>query len=118
VSRSGTVLVIDDDPQLRELMQLAILDEGIAVETAKDGREALERIAASPPSLAVLDVTLPLADGFEVAEALRRLGVAIVMVTADGNAAQKAARMGAFRFLRKPFELRDLLASVRAGLDA
>lgn len=118
MSRLGPVLVVDDDPQLRELMQMAILDEGIAVETARDGREALERIAASPPRLAVLDVTLPLADGFEVAAALRKLGILIVMVTADGNAAQKAAKMGAFRFLRKPFELRDLLASVRAGLDA
>lgn len=84
------VLVVDDDPQVRQLMRWALA-----------GR---------------LCRGLPLVDGFAVAEALHALAVPVLMVTADGSAAQKAARMRAFRYLRKPFAIADLIAGVRAGL--
>jgi DNA-binding response OmpR family regulator len=109
------ILVVDDDPQMRELMSWALAEEGFLVEAAADGLEALERIAESPPGLAVLDVTLPGADGFAVADRLRVQSIPILMVTADGSAAQKAARMGAYRYLRKPFAMQDLLTGVREG---
>jgi DNA-binding response OmpR family regulator len=111
-----TILVVDDDRSLRELMQWALLDEGLQVETAADGIEALERIATAPPRLAVLDMSLPGVDGFGVAHALRARKIPILAVTADGNAADKAARAGAFRFLRKPFDVSELVAAVRQGL--
>jgi DNA-binding response OmpR family regulator len=115
------VLVVDDDPQMRQLMQWALEDEGLAVQTAADGREAIERIMASPPGVVVLDMTLPGIDGFGVAERLHAAHadrVPIVMVTADGSAAEKARRIGACAFLRKPFEMKSLLENVRAALAA
>ena len=112
------VLVVDDDAQLRELMQWALLDEGIAVETAADGPEALERIAQAPPRLVVLDMTLPGIDGFGVAAQLRERGIPILMITADGSAARKAEQIGAYRFLRKPFDMRELVEGVRARMRA
>jgi DNA-binding response OmpR family regulator len=112
-----TILVVDDDPSVRELMQWALLDDGLRVDTAADGIEALERIAASPPRLAVLDISLPGVDGFGVAHALRARSIPILVVTADGNAAAKAARAGAYRFLRKPFDVTDLVVAVREGLS-
>jgi DNA-binding response OmpR family regulator len=111
------VLVVDDDAQLRQLMEWALADEGLEVVTAADGVEALERIAVRAPRLAVLDMTLPGVDGFGVAHALRARQIPILVVTADGNAAQKAARAGAYRFLRKPFAMTDLVAAVREGLE-
>jgi two-component system C4-dicarboxylate transport response regulator DctD len=115
------VLVVDDDPQMRQLMQWALEDEGLAVQTAADGREAIERIMASPPGVVVLDMTLPDVDGFGVAERLHAVHadrVPIVMVTADGSAAEKARRIGAYAFLRKPFEMKSLLENVRSALAA
>jgi two-component system response regulator MprA len=113
-----SILIVDDDPALRELMQWALRDEGFEVRTAADGLEALERIAQAPPRLAVLDMTLPGVDGFGVAHALRARQIPILVVTADGNAAQKAARAGAYHFLRKPFALVELVDGVREGLKA
>jgi two-component system, OmpR family, response regulator MprA len=110
------VLIVDDDAALRELMQWALRDEGFEVAIAVDGMEALERIAVAPPRLAVLDMTLPGVDGFGVAHALRARDIPILVVTADGNAAQKAARAGAYHFLRKPFAMAEFVASVREGL--
>jgi DNA-binding response OmpR family regulator len=97
MTQSHRVLVVDDDPQVRELMRWAIADDGYAVDCAADGLEALERIAQCAPRLVVLDVGLPGADGFAVAEALRPRAIPILMVTAHGAAAQKAARGRAAR---------------------
>ena len=113
-----SILVVDDDPALRELMQWALRDEGFAVQGAADGEEALATIAVAQPQLAVLDMSLPGVDGFGVAHALRARRIPIIVVTADGNAASKAARVGAYRFLRKPFAMAELVAAVRQGLAA
>jgi two-component system, OmpR family, response regulator MprA len=111
-----SILVVDDDRSLRELMQWALVDEGFEVRTAADGLEALERIATAPPRLAVLDMSLPGVDGFGVAHALRARTIPVLVVTADGEASAKAARAGAYAFLRKPFDMRELVAAVREGL--
>jgi len=116
---SEAILVVDDDPQLRQLMRWALEDGGFQVETAADGRDALDRIAQAPPRVVVLDVTLPGPDGFAVADALRARGaerVPIVMITADGSAAEKAARMRAFAYLRKPFDMAALIAAIHQAL--
>lgn len=110
------ILVVDDDPQLRQLMQWALEDRGHEVRTAADGGAALESIGRALPRCVVLDMGLPVVDGFGVAAALRPHGVPIVMVTADGSAKEKAARIGAFTFLSKPFELAALVARVDAAL--
>jgi DNA-binding response OmpR family regulator len=113
------ILVVDDDAALRQVMQWALEDSGYAVASARDGKEAIARIAQSAPRLLVLDAGLPGVDGFGVAAELRRMhdaAVPIVLVTADGGAAEKAARVGARAFLRKPFEMRELVAAVQRCL--
>ena len=112
------VLVVDDDPDMRLTMHEVLTDEGLDVDVAADGREALDRAASQPPALVILDLTLPVLDGFEVADRLHeRHGLLpILAVTADGRAPQKARRVGAYAYLRKPFELDALVSLVRHGL--
>jgi DNA-binding response OmpR family regulator len=115
------VLVVDDDPHVGASLHWALEDEGLAVETAADGREALERAAARPPALVLLDLTLPVLDGYDAARALRAAhgaALPILVITGDGQAPEKAARVGAYAYVRKPFDVGDLLATVRCGLAA
>ena len=113
------VLVVDDDPQVRQFIREVLEDEGLAVETAADGRQALDLIAQRPPALVVLDITLPVLGGVDLADRLRAAlgnGLPILVITADGNATQKAEQVRAYAHLRKPFAMDDLLAAVRRGL--
>ena len=113
------VLVVEDDALLRETITWALEDDGLEVDSAVDGRDALQRAAARAPRLVVLDMGLPGLDGFAVAEALRaRFGgqLPILVVTADGRAQSKAERVGAYAFVHKPFDVSALVDQVRAGL--
>lgn len=113
------ILVVDDDAQIRRTVRWALEDEGLPVVTAADGRQALDRAAAQPPALVVLDMGLPRLDGDGVAGGLHALydgRVPIVVITADGSAAEKARRVGAVSYLAKPFEIDDLIAAVRHAL--
>jgi two-component system response regulator ResD len=114
------VLVVDDDRRMRELLRLALEEEGFVVATAADGPQAIALAAAGRPGLVVLDLTLPRADGFAVAEAVRGLhgAVPILVITADGGAAEKAERVGAVGYLRKPFDVEELTALVARALRA
>lgn len=114
----GRILIVDDDPAMRQTLREAFEDEGLQVDTASDGREALRRVADRPPALVVLDVTLPVLDGFHVADRLRAGNhpTPILAITGDGQAPEKAHRMGAFAYLRKPFELSELLRIVERAL--
>src|SRR3954453_3820391 len=91
------ILVVDDDPEIRDVVRWLLEDEGWTVETASDGRDALEQAARPPPPLIVLDMGLPIMSGEEVA---RRLHLEypdpppIIVVSADGRAGEKAARIG------------------------
>jgi len=110
------VLVVDDDPNVRQLIRWALEDEGLAVVAAADGRAALDAIARERPALVVLDMSLPLVDGYGVAAALQRsygADIPILLITADGRAAEKARRTGARAYLHKPFEVDDLVRAVR-----
>ena len=116
--RPPFVLVVDDDPLIREIIRDVLVEEGFAVATAADGRQAIDRAADQPPALVVLDMGLPLMDGLAVAAALRAAHgpeLPILTITADGGAADKARRVGAFAYLRKPFDLDDLVAAVRGA---
>jgi CheY-like chemotaxis protein len=114
------VLVVDDDADMRLAIAEVLTDQGVQVSIASDGREALARAAEARPALVVLDITLPILNGYEVADGLREQfgALPILAITADGRAPQKARRVGAFAFLRKPFELHDLLRMVERGLAA
>lgn len=115
------ILVVDDDPQLRQSVQWTLEDEGLAVEVARDGAEALKQATRVPPALVILDHGLPDSRGDTVAAALREQcgkELPILLVTADGRAQQKAAEVGAFAYLHKPFDLDRLVKLVQARLSA
>jgi two-component system response regulator HydG len=117
---SSRVLVIDDDPQVRFLIQVALEDEGFVVGTAMGGAQALRLAAERPPDVVVLDVSLPDVTGDTLAQQLRARwpGLPVLVITADGSAADKAARIGAYAYLHKPFDIGELVALVRRGLEA
>jgi CheY-like chemotaxis protein len=110
-----TVLVVDDDPDLRELMRLLLEGAGYRVETARDGREALERVFAHAPALVLLDMKMPGMNGWQFARTLRQTHnrrIPIVVVTAGDDARRTAEEVGAEAYLGKPFELDDVLKVV------
>ena len=113
------VLVVEDDNDLCQTIQWMLEDEGLTVQTASDGREALTLAEHRKPSLVVLDMNLPIVDGFGVAAGLRSTygnSVTILTMTADGRAAEKAKRIGAVGYLSKPFELDALIEAVWRAL--
>ena len=114
-----TVLVVDDEPMLREMVAEALVSDGLRVVTAADGREALERFRAEQPDLVLLDLMLPELSGMEVCRILRReSAVPIVMLTARDSELDKVVglELGADDYVTKPFSLRELQARVRAHL--
>jgi two-component system response regulator MprA len=117
--RAPLILVVDDDSRVREAIQWALEDEGFLVETAADGLQALDRGLARRPDVVLLDLTLPGMDGYRVAQGLRAahgVELPILAMTADGQAESKATRAGAYAFMRKPFEVDELIVFLRRGL--
>lgn len=113
-----TVLVVDDDQDIRSSLQSLLEATGYRVESAADGREALERVAATSPDLLVADVVMPLMDGLGLCRMLRAAGnaIPILLLTARSDVADCVAGLdaGADDFLSKPFEPDELLARLRA----
>jgi len=120
-AREGTILVVEDDPDLLALEAEILRGLGYRVATAGDGLEALERAAADPPALILLDMRMPRMDGWQFAKAFReRYGDAcpIVVVTAAEDARRRAAEVGAAGFLEKPFDLEEVFREVERHLNA
>ncbi len=114
-----SVLLIDDDVELCELMREFFAERGIAVEASHDGRRGLARALADEHDLVLLDVMLPGLEGFEVLRQLRRRStVPIIMLTARTERADRIAGLdaGADDYLPKPFEPEELIARIRAVL--
>jgi two-component system alkaline phosphatase synthesis response regulator PhoP len=120
VSTAPTILVVDDEKNIVELVRLYLRSEGYQVEVAHDGREALEKVGTLHPDLVVLDLMMPELDGLEVTKRLRRDGgkTPVIMLTAKGEDADKIVglELGADDYLAKPFNPRELVARVRAVL--
>jgi len=117
---SKPILVVDDDSQVLQMLQWVLEDVGFEVQTAADGAEALTRAKLHRPALVILDLGLPLLDGSQVATELYALygaAVPIVLITADRHAASKGSQIGASAFLRKPFEITDLVQTVLQTLN-
>jgi DNA-binding response OmpR family regulator len=116
----ATILVVDDDPKIRELLRLYVAREGHRVIHAADGPEALEAAARVRPDLVLLDVMLPGLDGFEVCRRLRDDGaeMPILLLTARSGDSDKVIGLdtGADDYIVKPFSPRELMARVRAQL--
>ena len=114
------ILVVDDDHNLRQTIQWVLEDEGYTVATAVDGQEAVELAIGQQPALIVLDMGLPLLSGNEVAAQVRShygIDVPIVLITADGHIEEKSRQVEASSFLRKPFEIDDLVTAVEQALE-
>jgi two-component system alkaline phosphatase synthesis response regulator PhoP len=120
VNTAPTILVVDDEPNIVELVRLYLRSEGYQVEVAYDGREALEKASTLHPDLVVLDVMMPELDGYEVTRRLRQDGgkTPVIMLTAKGEDADKVEGLdlGADDYLAKPFNPRELVSRVRAVL--
>jgi DNA-binding response OmpR family regulator len=114
-----TILVVDDEPTLRETLAEALDADGFSVVTAADGREALARFREQRPDLVVLDLMLPELSGIEVCRIIRQeSGVPILMLTAKSSELDKVVglELGADDYVTKPFSLRELTARIRALL--
>lgn len=115
ITNEQVILVVEDDVDLCQLMRWTLEDEGLTVETAGDGQEALKRAMQRRPALVILDMGLPRLSGEGVADILHTMystALPIITVTADGRAAEKAKRIGAVSYLNKPFELEVLIKTV------
>ena len=114
------VLVVDDEPAVRDALDRALRAEGYRVTTAGDGRAALDAMAADAPDLVVMDVLMPLMDGLEATRALRAAGdrTPVLVLTARDSVADRVEGLdaGADDYLVKPFALDELLARIRALL--
>lgn len=114
------ILVVDDEPNIVQLVSMYLARENYQVLSAGDGQEALDVIRNQKPDLVVLDVMLPLVDGLDVCRRLRGEGnnVPIIMVTARDDDIDKilGLELGADDYLTKPFNPRELIARVRAVL--
>jgi len=113
------ILIVDDEPSIVLSLEFLLQNEGYDTATAHNGHEALQRAAEFRPQLMVLDVMLPVVDGFEVCRQLRadpaHAGLKILLLTARGRAAEieRGIRLGADLYMTKPFATRDLVATVR-----
>jgi two-component system, OmpR family, response regulator MprA len=114
------ILVVDDEPAVRDALQRVLRLEGFDVEMACDGREAVRNQAAAPADAVLLDVLMPELDGLEVCRRMRDTGdrTPVLMLTARDEVGDKVAGLeaGADDYLAKPFALEELLARLRALL--
>ncbi|MBC8164138.1 MAG: response regulator [Roseiflexaceae bacterium] len=113
---SVAILLVDDDPTIREFVSIVLEDEGFTVTTAPNGVAALQQASATPPSLILLDMHMPLMNGWDFAEAYYRqvaVPAPIIIMTAAHSAKDIAAQVRASAVLAKPFHIDDLIALVR-----
>ncbi len=119
LAKTGPVLIVDDEENIREVLKLYLTKEGYQVETAVDGEEALAKIRDVNPQLIVLDLMLPKKDGWEVCREVRKeSSIPIIMLTAKGEEMDRVLglELGADDYLSKPFSPRELVARIRAVL--
>ena len=116
---TATILIVDDEPQIRRVMRTTLSSNGYAVIEARSGEEALEILRKERPELVLLDVNMPGMGGLEVCRQIRdQSDVAIIMLTVRNTAHDKVLALdaGADDYVVKPFSIDELLARIRAAL--
>ena len=116
---SQKIVVVEDDINIAELLRLYLEKDGFEVRIAHDGGEGLRLAESEKPDLVMLDIMLPVMDGWQVCKSLRKTSkVPIIMLTAKGETEDKVMglEMGADDYIVKPFEVKELLARVHAVL--
>jgi DNA-binding response OmpR family regulator len=114
-----SVLIVEDDRNIQELLQMYLEKEGYAVTVAGDGGQGLQKFRAIKPDIVLLDVMMPVMDGWAVCRAIRSESqTPIIMLTAKGETEDKITglKTGADDYVTKPFEMRELLARIEAVL--
>jgi two-component system, NtrC family, response regulator AtoC len=118
---SGTIVVADDDADIRDILRDTLNTLGARVVTAEDGRECLDRIAQDAPDVLLLDIEMPIKSGLQVLQELRQRGneTTVIMVTAYGTIerAVHAMKHGAYDFITKPFDLDHISLVVEKALE-
>ena len=113
---SGTILIADDDSDIREILKDTLNSLGARIVTAANGRECLDRADADAPDLILLDIEMPVMNGLDVLKVLRERGnnTAVIMITAYGTIerAVQAMKQGAYDFITKPFDLDHIALTV------
>jgi two-component system, OmpR family, response regulator len=116
MNRTHRVLVVDDDESIRELITLALEDDGLEVISAPEGESALAMIPVVQPDVILLDNRMPIMDGREFAQRFQELencSAALIVLTAVDDPERTAQEVGADGFLPKPFDLIDLTTIVK-----
>jgi CheY-like chemotaxis protein len=116
---ASSVLVVDDDDDIREVLELALEEQGYVVSQASNGRAALEVVSRGMPALILLDMKMPVMNGWEFAAELGRRyarRAPIVVISAAEDVRRRAAEIGAQGWIGKPFELSELLEIVKRNL--
>ena len=114
-----SVLIVEDDRNIAELLQMYLEKEGYAVTTANDGGQGLSKFRAIKPDLVLLDVMMPVMDGWSVCKAIRaEAQTPVIMLTAKGETEDKVngLKIGADDYITKPFEMKEVLARIEAVL--
>ncbi len=116
---ADTILVVDDDSNISELLKLYLENDGYSVVVAHDGQEAVDTFHAKSPDLVLLDIMLPKMDGWQVLREIRKTSAApIIMLTAKGETFDKVLglELGADDYIVKPFDTKEVIARVKAVL--
>ena len=114
-----SVLIVEDDKNISDLLLLYLEKEGYAVTTATDGGQGLAKFRTINPDLVLLDLMMPVMDGWEVCKAIREESqTPVIMLTAKGETDDKVAglKIGADDYITKPFEMKEVLARIEAVL--
>ena len=120
VEKGTRVLVVDDEPSVRDVLSRFLSDRGYLVDVAEDGQEALALIRTDAPDIILLDLKMPRLGGIELLRIVRDEGVGVAVFTISGHAdedtARESLRLGAADFINKPFDLEYLETSLLAKL--
>jgi len=118
----GNILIIDDEPQVRQSFEKILSGEGYAIRTASSGESALSLVKAEMPDLVIMDVRLPGMNGLEAFRAIHEIDpkLPVIIMTAFGTTetAIEATKLGAFEYVLKPFDIPDLLVLIEQALEA